>query len=131
MKRYLIADLIGTGAGLDPIRPDMPAGSAWVVVANQGGKALVKTVVPAGAAKTAPVMADMDTDGLDAVATPLTLAQRSTIRDWLAAQGIDVSDFDSAGVSDRRKLLLYVARRMGIAVGDLPLVLSGFDVRET
>lgn len=127
MKRYLIADVVGMGAGLDVVRPVMPLGSSWVLVAQRGAYCLVKTVVPGATAPAAASISDMDGTGQDVLAGVLTAARQTAIKTWLQNRGFDVSDWASWAITNRRQLFRWLLNKLSI---DADVALHGFDVRE-
>lgn len=121
IRRFEVVPLVGTGdIGLDaegnvtgpedPIRPNI-AGS-YVVLGRVGNRVLVMRTVPDGTAQTQGTLADMSASGLDVNATALTAAQRTAVKTFLANSGVDVSGFDADNPDDRRKLLVFILRRV-------------------
>lgn len=112
MRRYR---LVGrTGDGLTPetaFRPNLPAGTHHGVMAELGSRFLVWCAVPDATAETADTICDLDTDGT-VKATALSVAERTAIKTWLTGQGIDVSTFDSDGVTNRRLYARWLVRRV-------------------
>lgn len=129
MKRYLVTAIVGTGKSDDPFRPDVPGGANWVLVAElPGGRALVKTLVPDATTPTASTIADVDAEGIALDPVPLTLLQRTALKTWLAGQGFDITAFDGDLVDNRRKLALFLLRRI-IKRPELEgILISGYDV---
>jgi hypothetical protein len=117
--------MIGTGTDADPRRPNV-AGD-YVMVGERGNRALVKTVVPDGTPPTATTIADLTDGGLDVNADALTAGQRNTIKTFLTNQGIDAAQFDADGVTDRRALLRFLARRW-LGREDFQTLIDGYAV---
>ena len=109
MRRYSLVPMIGSGTDADPRRPNV-AGS-YVMLDERANRALVQHDVADGAAPAATTIADMTADGLDVQATALTAAQRTTIKTFLTNNGIDATQFDADGVTDRKALLRFLWRR--------------------
>lgn len=131
MKRYTLTPYQTDAEGAR--FPVVPANAtSWVRVEDIGNRALVKATVPDGSPVTANTIADitMDEDGrqIDINAAPLTPAQRTAAKTFLANQGMDVSRFDEDAPDDRAKLLRFVLRRLAgwkdISVREL---LDGWD----
>jgi hypothetical protein len=132
VKRYEIVPVIGSGVAGDPIRPN--ATGSWVTVGQVGNRALIKRPLLDGTAATAGTVADLDDSNPDApatdvTATPLSAAQKTAIKTFLTNNGIDASQFDADGVSDRRQLLRFLLRRwLGWRAQDFPAAIGGYDV---
>jgi hypothetical protein len=99
----------------------------YVMVGERGNRALVKTVVPDGTPPTATTIADLTDGGLDVNADALTAGQRNTIKTFLTNQGIDAAQFDADGVTDRRALLRFLARRW-LGREDFQTLIDGYAV---
>lgn len=125
MRRFLIVPILNDAAGR---RPNVPAGTPFVWVANTANRVLIKTDVPNGTAATPQTIADVITDAegtqVDVNAQALNAAQRTTLRTFLANNEIDPADIDD---TDRKRALLWLARKLGGARLDLPLLLRGYD----
>jgi hypothetical protein len=138
IRRFEIVPLVGTGEtgtgadgdpnGLpeDPIRPDIDG--AYQVLGRVGDRVLVKRLVPDGTAQTQGTLADVVAGGLDVNAAALTVTQRNAIKTFLTNRGIDIGQFDSDGVDDRRKLLQFILRRvLGWNVQDFRRAFTDYD----
>lgn len=129
MRRYALTTALGTGAALDPFRPNVTG--SYVALGYIGGRALVKTVVADGTAADADTLADLVDGTADVTPTTLAAGARTTIKTRLTSLGFDISQFDADGVDDRRKLLAFVLRRVfGWSAAQIAsgLHLSGFDL---
>lgn len=125
--RYSLVQQIGTGTEADPFQPNVPGGG--VTIGQRGDRVLVQTVVPNGTPMAANTIADLDEGALDVNATPLTAAQRTAAKTFLAQQGIDASRLDADGVTDRRALLRFLAKRW-LGREDYQTLVDGYYVAE-
>lgn len=138
MRRYQLTTLMGTGTDADPIRPNLAAGTSWVMLGQRGTRCLVKVVTPDGTAATNTTVADQPSPTTDPTQTDvnldtLTPAQINAIKTFLSGQGVDTSTFDADGVGDRRTYLRWVLRRwLGWSLSDIQarLHITGFDIGE-
>lgn len=138
MRRYQLVPLTGTGTAGDPTRPNLPAGTSWVMVGQRGTRCLVKVATADGTATANTTVADQPAAATDPTQTDvnldtLTPTQITAIKTFLANQGVDTSTFDSDGVGDRRTYLRWVLRRwLGWSLSDLQarLHITGFDIGE-
>jgi hypothetical protein len=116
MKRYLLAP-ITTNADSVRVPTLPPTATGYVCVAEMPNRnqMLIEATLPDGTARTASTIADviLDTDGhaVDIETTTLTTTQRDSIKTFLTAQGIDVTQFDADNISDRWQLLRFILRR--------------------
>jgi hypothetical protein len=64
--------------------------------------------------------------------TPLTANQRTAVKAFLQVQGVDTTEFDGDGVNSRKKLLVFVVRRvLGWDVANLKRAFTDYDVGAT
>lgn len=138
LRRFELVPIVGTGeTGFDDdggpngrpedrVRPDITG--SYSVLGRVGSRVLVKRLVPDGTAQTAGTLADVSASGVDVNATALTAGQRATIKTFLVNNGVDVSRFDGDGIDDRRKLLVFIVRRvLGWDVTELRRAFTDYD----
>jgi len=118
MKRFIVADMTGTGTGDDPFRPAVPGeATGFVLLTQLGGKCMVQVEVPDGTAASLTTLADVGSDGNVETRT-LSNAAKTRIKNWLIAKGFndkaalfDALDGDEA-VTTAKKLLRFLAHHV-------------------